>query len=94
MTNLHLSLLEAARSHYVAEVSKANAILNVYLNNSVGIGEHSDIVSEVISTINAITGSQGSLFYCEKMIGSLLKDTTDLNSAKKTEDVSDTEEGS
>ena len=40
-------LVKALNDHYTAKISEAIATLNVYLNNSVGIGEHSDILEEL-----------------------------------------------
>ena len=44
-------LLKAALSHFVALRDRAAANLNVYLANSAGIGEHSDIVGEVVHMV-------------------------------------------
>ena len=33
-------LLEALRARYEAEIAEADATITIYLNNSVGIGEH------------------------------------------------------
>ena len=40
-------LLQAALSHYEAQRDEAIAILFVYFNQSVGIGEHSKILQEI-----------------------------------------------
>ena len=44
-------LLKAALSHFVALRDRAAANLNVYLASSAGIGEHSDVVEEVIHMV-------------------------------------------
>ena len=41
-------LLKAALFHFDAEKAKAEVNLEVYLKNSVGVGEHPDIVGEVV----------------------------------------------
>ena len=40
-------LLQAALSHYEAQRDEALAVLDVYFNNSVGIGEHSNLLKEI-----------------------------------------------
>lgn len=40
-------LLQAALSHYEAQRDEALAVLEVYLNNPVGIGEHSNLLDEI-----------------------------------------------
>jgi hypothetical protein len=38
---------QALLSHYDSKVNEALATLDLYLNKSVGIGEHSDILEEI-----------------------------------------------
>ena len=40
-------LYKALISHYKAQRDEARAVLEVYFNNSVGIGEHSAILNEM-----------------------------------------------
>ena len=44
---MHRTQLKAVEAQYVADKAKAQANLEVYLNNSAGVGEHSDIVAEM-----------------------------------------------
>jgi len=44
---LNDSLYGALMAHYEAQRAEARAILEVYFNNSVGIGEHSNILEEM-----------------------------------------------
>jgi len=46
--------LKAALSHFVALRDKAVANLNNVLNNSAGIGEHVDLVGEVINLVEEL----------------------------------------
>ena len=39
--------IKALQDYYTAQISEAVATLNVYLNTSVGIGEHSDLLGEL-----------------------------------------------
>ncbi len=41
-------LYQAALDHYQAKKSEALAHLDIYFNQAVGIGEHSDLLKEVI----------------------------------------------
>jgi len=43
---MNVKLLKALLANYEAEYLKSEALLDNYLNNSVGIGEHPDIVVE------------------------------------------------
>jgi hypothetical protein len=47
-------MLKAALSHFVALRDKAVANLNNVLNNSAGVGEHVDLVGEVISLVEEL----------------------------------------
>ena len=40
-------ILDAIRAKYEAEIAEADAIANIYLENSVGIGEHPQHLEEV-----------------------------------------------
>ena len=47
-------MLKAALSHFVAVRDRAVANLNNILNNSAGVGEHVDLVGEVITLVEEI----------------------------------------
>tara|TARA_R100001086_G_C11766885_1_gene239729 strand:+ start:468 stop:692 length:225 start_codon:yes stop_codon:yes gene_type:complete len=47
-------LLKASLSHFVALRDRAVANLNVYLASPAGIGEHSDIVKEVVNMVEEL----------------------------------------
>ena len=47
-------MLKAALSHFVAARDRAVANLNNLLNKSAGIGEHVDLVGEVITLVEEI----------------------------------------
>ena len=46
MSNSKL-LYKALLSHYKAQKDEARAVMEVYLNNAVGIGEHSNVLDEL-----------------------------------------------
>jgi len=61
-------LLKALNDHYAAQISEAVATLNIYLNNSVGIGEHSDILAELKKYVDLLDDADGKLATLNKYI--------------------------
>tara|TARA_A100001391_G_scaffold73559_1_gene47358 strand:+ start:125 stop:304 length:180 start_codon:yes stop_codon:yes gene_type:complete len=51
---------------YQADIEKAKANINVYLENPAGIGEHADIVSAVDSQIEIIAHAEDKLMVIDK----------------------------
>ena len=48
------AILNALRARYEAEIAEADATVNIYLSNSVGIGEHPqhiDVVNKLVDKI-------------------------------------------
>ena len=58
---MHRTLLKAVEAQYVADKAKAQANLEVYLNNSAGVGEHSDIIAEMKELIMNIHDADGAI---------------------------------
>ena len=58
MANLKLQALKAK---YAAQKLEALATLEVYINNSAGIGEHPQIISEMDSLIRQIADADGCI---------------------------------
>ncbi len=52
------AILEALRARYEAEIAEADATANIYLENSVGIGEHPQHITEVDKLINKIANAR------------------------------------
>ena len=48
------AILNALRARYEAEIAEADATVNIYLQNSVGIGEHPQHIDEVNKLIDKI----------------------------------------
>ncbi len=61
-------LLDALYAKYHAQKAEAVAKLDVYLNNSVGIGEHPDLVSEIDKFIEKFADAQGKLDSLKMML--------------------------
>jgi methylaspartate ammonia-lyase len=48
------AILNALRAKYEAEIAEADATANIYLENSVGIGEHPQHIDEVNKLVDKI----------------------------------------
>ena len=55
------AILNALRAKYEAEIAEADATANIYLENSVGIGEHPQHIEEVDKQINKIANAKEKL---------------------------------
>lgn len=61
-------LVKALHDHYVSQISEAVATLNLYLNHSVGIGEHSDILAELKKYMDILDDADSKLNTLNKYI--------------------------
>jgi hypothetical protein len=52
------SILEALRARYEADIAEADATANIFLDNSVGIGEHPQHIEEVNKQIEKIANAK------------------------------------
>ena len=55
------ALLDALEARYEAQVSEADAIIKIYLENSVGIGEHPQHIDEVDKQLQKIAEADEKL---------------------------------
>ena len=55
------AILDALRAKYEAEIAEADATVNIYLTNSVGIGEHPQHIEEVNKQIEKIANAKEKL---------------------------------
>ena len=55
------AILDALRAKYEAEIADADATVNIYLTNSVGIGEHPQHIEEVNKQIEKIANAKEKL---------------------------------
>ena len=51
----------ASKAHFTAVKLEAEAVLDTYFNNSVGIGEHSDIPAEVNKWVDKLATAEDAL---------------------------------
>ena len=54
-------IIEALEKRYEAQIAEADATLKIYLDNSVGIGEHPQHVEECDKLINKIAEAEDKL---------------------------------
>lgn len=59
-------LLKAVKSHAQGHIDKHVANIEIYLNKSVGIGEHSDIIEAIEVELEEISKYQDQLDIVEK----------------------------
>ena len=59
-------LLDALRARYEAEIAEANATINIYLTNSVGIGEHPQHIEEIDKLVDKIAQAEEKIEVLEK----------------------------
>ena len=55
------AILDALRAKYEAEIAEADATANIYLDYSVGIGEHPQHIEEVNKQIEKIANAKEKL---------------------------------
>jgi len=54
-------MINALRSRYEADIAEADATINIYLNNPVGIGEHPQHLDEINKLLNKIAEAKDKL---------------------------------
>jgi len=55
------AILQALEDRYNAQISEADATIKIYLENSVGIGEHPQHIDEVDKQLEKIANAQEKL---------------------------------
>ena len=68
-------MLKAALSHFVAQRDRTVANLNNLLQNSTGIGEHVDLVGEVIAMVEELERANSCAELLSNMTSSQSSDT-------------------
>ena len=59
-------ILDALRARYEADIAEASATVNIYLTNSVGIGEHPQHLEEMDKLIDKIAQAEEKIEVLEK----------------------------
>ena len=62
------SLLNAALLHFEAVRARAEANLEIYLTGYAGVGEHPDIVAEVIKLTQTIVEAEEAIKFLEQKL--------------------------
>jgi hypothetical protein len=60
--------LKALTDRYNAQISEAKAVLEIYLNKSVGIGEHPQHIDEMDKLVQKIASAKENLMVLEEII--------------------------
>ena len=55
---LRQAILQALEDKYQAQISEADATIKIYLDNSVGIGEHPQHIEEIDKLLQKIVDAQ------------------------------------
>ena len=58
---MRIAILNALEAKYEAQIAEADATINIYLNNSVGIGEHPQHIEEIDKQLQKIADAQEKL---------------------------------
>ena len=58
---LRRAIIEALEDRYNAQISEADATIKIYLDHSVGIGEHPQHIDEIDKLIEKIANAQEKL---------------------------------
>ena len=58
---MKIAILDALEARYEAQVAEAHATIKIYLENSVGIGEHPQHIDEVDKLIEKIAAAEEKL---------------------------------
>ena len=60
------AILDALKAKYEAEIAEADATINIYLENSVGIGEHPQHIDEVNKLVEKIANAKEKIDVLEE----------------------------
>ena len=58
---------DALKARYTGDLAEANANIRIYLRNSAGIGEHSDIIGAVNEQVEKAVHAQEKLDYVNSL---------------------------
>tara|TARA_A100001515_G_scaffold145047_1_gene151563 strand:- start:2162 stop:2365 length:204 start_codon:yes stop_codon:yes gene_type:complete len=66
MNNLYI---QASTAHFEAKKLEAEAVLDTYLSDAVGIGEHSDIPAEINKWVAELASAEDALHVLQRYRG-------------------------
>ena len=67
MSSLRLVLMSALRKRYEADIEAAQATIELYLTNSVGVGEHPQVLEEIDKQVSIVAEAEEKLQVMLKM---------------------------
>ena len=56
-----VGMINAMRARYEADIAEADATINIYLNNPVGIGEHPQHLEEIDKLLSKIADAKDKI---------------------------------
>lgn len=59
---------DALEAKYIAQIKEAKAVLQTYFQNSVGIGEHSDLLPEFDKWVEQLASAEEKLIALRKLL--------------------------
>lgn len=67
--SIKLKILDSLRKKYEATIAESLATAEIYLQNPVGIGEHSGIIQEIDTLLEQASSAQEKLDLIKKISG-------------------------
>jgi hypothetical protein len=61
-------MLEALKKRYEAQIAESSATINIYLTNSVGIGEHPQHLDEIDKLLQVIVDAEEKIKVVDRLI--------------------------
>ena len=63
---MNSKLIKALKAKYKANAAEAEATIEIYLNNAVGIGEHPQVVEEMAKQLEKLSSADDNLKTLER----------------------------
>tara|TARA_B100000287_G_C20349465_1_gene669170 strand:- start:73 stop:291 length:219 start_codon:yes stop_codon:yes gene_type:complete len=63
---MNKAIVNALRAYYIGEIEKAKANVNIFLENSVGVGEHPDVMESITQLIEKIAQFEDNISVLDK----------------------------
>ncbi len=63
---MNKTIINALRAYYIGEVEKAKANVSIFLENSVGVGEHPDVLDSISNQIETIARFEDNIAALDK----------------------------
>lgn len=86
---MNIDFIAAAESHYKAKMDESALTMRIYMNSSVGIGEHPQVFEEFRNSLEAFKDARENFQIVQELKGQYLKSqegTEELEAAEKEAD--------